>query len=171
MEDTRKAQTEEAAGVESDSVAGETDDQNATHNVPESADTNQEDMESLAVNHVEAEPADSDNLENIKEEKVPAKPSYQSSVSDNIDDNEFVVHVDESDTNLDYDLGDKPEERDAPTPTKDESMDVDADVIQTGDGAAKTASKDTKSSLAGSKSSQASKRFVTMKEIQNHGLC
>ncbi|KAF6019837.1 SAFB [Bugula neritina] len=35
------------------------------------------------------------------------------------------------DTNLDYDLGDKAEERDAPTPTKDESMDVDAsDIVQ-----------------------------------------
>ncbi|KAF6040427.1 SAFB [Bugula neritina] len=44
---------------------------------------------------------------------------------------QFVVHVDESDTNLDYDLGDKAEERDAPTPTKDESMDVDAsDIVQ-----------------------------------------
>lgn len=46
----------------------------------------------------------------------------------------FVVHIDESDTNLDYDItGDsKAEERDAPTPTKDESMDVDAvDIVQT----------------------------------------
>lgn len=53
-----------------------------------------------------------------------------------LSEEQFVVHVDESDTNLDYDLGDKPEERDAPTPTKDESMDVYSEGVQANESAA-----------------------------------
>lgn len=78
-------------------------------------------------------------------------------------EDQFVVHVDESDTNLDYDLGDKPEERDAPTPTKDESMDVDAaDIIQTGNGATPTEGTGEKTTPKADATStdQAAKRFV-----------
>ena len=78
-------------------------------------------------------------------------------------EDQFVVHVDESDTNLDYDLGDKPEERDAPTPTKDESMDVDAaDIIQSGDGAAasETGGEKTAPATDAATTDQTTKRFV-----------
>lgn len=89
--------------------------------------------------------------------------------SDAVDDNEeqFVVHVDESDTNLDYDLGDKPEERDAPTPTKDESMDVDADIIRSGGAADPANSKSAGSSQKpnpDAKKGLLPKRFVRIRQ-------
>ncbi|XP_067938305.1 scaffold attachment factor B1-like isoform X2 [Watersipora subatra] len=76
-------------------------------------------------------------------------------------DGTFVVHIDESDTNLDYDLNvEKPEERDAPTPTKDESMDVDAcDIVQSsGDASAVKESENVKEAI--SSSVQASKSLT-----------
>jgi len=79
---------------------------------------------------------------------------------------QFVVHVDESDTNLDYDLGDKAEERDAPTPTKDESMDVDAsDIVQSEEHSASVTvtatSQAEKSEATSSTPTSATKRFVS----------
>lgn len=93
-------------------------------------------------------------------------------------EDQFVVHVDESDTNLDYDLGDKPEERDAPTPTKDESMDVDAaDIVVSEANASgstfacdQTAGTDKSNTVtadatagSGSAGDLSSKRFVTLR--------
>lgn len=75
----------------------------------------------------------------------------------------FVVHIDESDTNLDYDLtvDNKGEERDAPTPTKDESMDVDAADIVHSDGTGAVKQTEQGATDSGSTSGQASKRLVS----------
>lgn len=102
----------------------------------------------------------------LEEEKPviqTADEVLKSSEEDIDQEEQFVVHVDESDTNLDYDLGDKTEERDAPTPTKDESMDVDAsDIVQSSD-----ADVSQEKSLGDSKTSEQTTNVTPAKRFVN----
>lgn len=110
----------------------------------------------LAADTSTTEPAVSDDP---AEETKPVETVTSSALDS---DGTFVVHIDESDTNLDYDLNvDKPEERDAPTPTKDESMDVDAaDIVQSNGDVPTDKQPESDAKDSSTTSGQASKRLV-----------
>lgn len=158
-------------------AATSTDNGNDAQSTPQLADVEQ--TTATTNDPAETEPVESTDAvaaaADTNGASTPSTPDADSTAKTNATtavldaEDQFVVHVDESDTNLDYDLGDKPEERDAPTPTKDESMDVDAaEIVQSGAAGTTTATTDkqaekssTEESSSATATTQASKRLVS----------
>ena len=153
-EESVEAKVDTETGQEEAVQNADTSVERETAGEPNNSQDDADNNDSVEIIDMSEELKDTSNTANVDDVSgdLPANESEDA-------EDQFVVHVDESDTNLDYDLGDKPEERDAPTPTKDESMDVDAaDIIQSGDGTPAQGEKTT--STGSATADQSAKRFV-----------